>query len=74
MSGAGAVKGREELLDTWPPTSPRQYVLLYLMGTDARGPELLWWNQKLGEALSILKSGGENNKLGVLLSLSETVG
>lgn len=68
------MKGREEPLDTWPLTSPWQYVLLYLMGTDARGPELLWWNQKPGETLSILKSGGENNKLGVLLSLSEAVG
>lgn len=68
------MKGREEPLDTWPPTAPWQYVLLYLMGTDAPGPELLRWNQKPGETLSILKSGGENNKLGVLLSLSETVG
>lgn len=46
MSGAGAVKGREEPLDTWPPTSLWQHVLLYLTGTDVRGPGLLWWNQK----------------------------
>lgn len=74
MSGAETVKGHEEPLDIWPSTSPWQRIVLYLMGPDTRdpGPPSGIRNQEKHSKYS--KVGSENNKLGVLLLLSETVG